>query len=475
MVLKKIIGGFCCLCITASLSAESASAMPALDQLLEDIEAARQMLDIPAIGLTLVDKDHILWSGTFGIADRASNKPATKETVFRIGSITKTFTALAALILVDEGKLALDDKLHDIAPDLAIKNAWRQTHPVRIAHLLEHTAGLTDLTQQEFDFNEPFTLAEALRRGPARAVQWPPGRHHSYTNVGPGLLSYVIEKRAGLTYEDFVRERIFEPLGMASAGFYPDEQTMAHLATGYDTDGKTPIPYWHMTFRAFGAINVRPADMAPFLQLLLNKGRHGDRTLLPAALIERMETPATTLAAASGLRFGYGPGLYSSLRNGHVFYGHGGDGDGYLARYGYNREADLAYFVVINVFRGNDLLKIRHLIEDFIIHDLPPPVLAAISLTAEEMKELAGAYDTVTWRFPAAGPATGNRQPIRVAVERDKLVLKKQNDRPQTLVPVTRRHFRFEDEPVATMAFVRDGEGGLYLQGEFGNYRRTGE
>lgn len=475
MVLKKIIRGFCCLCLTAVVSTESAFAMPALEQLISDIEAARQTLGIPAIGLTLVDKDRILRSGTFGIAHRASNTPATDETVFRIGSITKTFTALAVLLLVDEGKLALDDKLHDIAPELAIKNAWRQTHPVRLAHLLEHTAGLNDLTQQEFDFDEPLTLAEALRRGPARVVQWPPGRHHSYTNVGPGLLSYAIEKRAGRTYEDFVRERLFEPLGMTSAGFYPDEQTMSHLATGYDSDGKTPIPYWHMTFRAFGAISLRPADMAPFLQLLLNKGRHGDRTLLPPALIERMETPATTLAAASGLRFGYGLGLYSSLRNGHVFYGHGGDGDGYLARYGYNREAGLAYFVVINVFRGSDLLKIRHLIEDFIIRDLPPPAPAAISLTAEEMKELAGTYKAVTWRFPADSTATGIRQRFRIALEQDKLILKKQNDRPQTLVPVTRRHFRFEDEAVATMAFVRDEEGSLYLQGEFGNYRRTGD
>jgi len=232
---KIIIGALGWLCLYSTSFAEVDAIKPELTQLRKDIEAKRQKLDIPAIGLTLVDKDNIIWTGAFGVADRESAKPATADTVFRIGSITKSFTALATLILVNDGKLRLDEKLKDIAPELPVKNKWQSTHPILISHLLEHTAGLTDLTSNEFNFNEPLTLKQAFKRGPERVAQWAPGTHHSYTNVDAGILAYVIEKRSGKTYEAFVEQRIFKPLNMTSASFFDDEKTMQQLATGYNT------------------------------------------------------------------------------------------------------------------------------------------------------------------------------------------------------------------------------------------------
>jgi len=360
----------------------------------------------------------------------------------------------------------LDEKLKDIAPELPVTNKWHSTHPIRISHLLEHTAGLTDLTSNEFDFNEPLTLEDAFKRGPERVKQWPPGFHHSYTNVGAGILAYVIQKRSGQAYEDFIAQRIFEPLNMTPASYFPDEKTMQQLATGYNTDGYSIIPYWQMTFRAFGAINLKPKDMASFLQLLLNKGLYQDQRLVSSTLIELMETPTSILAAQSGLQFGYGAGMYTFLHEGFVFYGHGGDGDGYLAHYGYNRETEMAYFVIINVFRKSDLVKIRHLIEDFITRTLPQPKFHSVKLKKDELKQFAGTYKTTTWRFP------GTQKQIRIMLKKDELLLMRQKGKATILVPVTKQHFRLENEPIATMAFVRDEKDRLFFQTAFGNYQK---
>lgn len=473
MKFKQLIIGLYCLTLVTNVHSEEANVSPELHDLLQEIEASRQRLDIPAIAITLVDKDKTIWSGTFGITDRNTGKKADNDTVFRIGSITKTFTALATLILVDDGKLNLDERLIDIAPDLKIKNEWHDTHPVKVSHLLEHTAGLTDLTKEEFDFNEPLSLEDALKSNiDSRVIRWPPGMHYSYTNVGAGLLAYIIEKRSGKTYEEFVHDRIFKPLGMSSASFFPDKVTMKQLATGYDSDGVSPIPYWHMTFRAFGAINIKPVDMSPFLQLMLNKGTYQKSTILPVALFDKMQTPSTTLAAKSGLTFGYGSGVYSFFHKGHIFYGHGGDGDGYLARYGYNPESGMAYFVVINVFRDRDLIKIRNHIEDYIIKDLPPAEYQSTKVPVDQLQQYTGNYVSSTWRFPVTEDSLKSTTKIKIVIKNDKLNMK-HGKKTRQLIPVTSQHFRLKDESQATMAFIRDKEGRLFLQSESGNFLKV--
>ena len=473
MKLTLLIISIYCLLQLTNAHSEEMKINPELDTLLQSIESKRVELDIPAIGLTLVNKDKTLFSGSFGIADITSAKNVDEDTVFRIGSITKSFTALAVLILVDDGKLNLDDRLLDIAPELSINNKWQDNHPILISHLLEHTAGLTDLSSEEFNFNEPLILNEALKRNiESRVIQWPPGMHHSYTNIGAGLLAYVIEKCSGKSYEDFVQDRIFNPLKMSSASFYPDETTLKHLATGYDTDGVSPIPYWQMTFRAFGAINIKPADMTPLLQLMLNKGAYENKQIVSALLLNKMHTPTTTLAAKSGLEFGYGAGSYTFFRNGHVFYGHGGDGDGYLARYGINPASGMAYFVVINVFRDSDLVEVRRLIEDFITKDLKPVEYPSVKLSQEQLQQYTGQYKSVTWRFPVTTGTQDHQSNIKVVIQNNKLnALVGENS--WQLIPVSAQHFRFKNESKATVVFVRDKDGQHFLQSELGNFIKT--
>ena len=158
-------------------------------RLIAELEALRAEHEVAGFALTLVSGSNATQIGVGGVADRDSGRPVTADTLFRIGSITKTFNALAVLMLVEQGRLDLDTPVRNLVADVPFENPWAKTHPVRVVHLLEHSSGLLDITREEFDHNEPFPSLEAALdwRQQGRVVQWPPGLHHVYSNANAGL------------------------------------------------------------------------------------------------------------------------------------------------------------------------------------------------------------------------------------------------------------------------------------------------
>ena len=445
------------------------------EQLIADLEALRAEYAVPGFALTLVSGRHGLQTGTGGLADRASGRPVTADTLFRIGSITKTFNALAVLLLVEEGRLSLESPLRRIVPDAPLENPWANAYPVRVAQLLEHSSGLLDITHEEFDHNTPFASLEAAFawRPRARVVQWPPGLHAVYSNANAGLAGLVIERASGQDYARFISARLLRPLGMRFASLSDDAATRRRLATGYDSDGRTPIPYWHMIFPPLGAINATPREMGALLQLFLEHGRVGSKRLLDAASIARMERPATTLAARHGLTYGYGPGLDQSLHRGFRWYGHGGDGDGYLSRFDYNREADAGYFLTINACRQDALDAMQTRVQDYLTHTLPAPQAPVANIDPAALRPLTGRYVAVTHRFQWQTPSRADTDYLQVELQDGALYTRSAYGR-RLLIPVTAHLFRRKGQPLATIAIAaQDGE--LYLQADFGNYRRVDE
>ena len=134
----------------------------AFEQLIEELDSVRTEHDVAGFALTRVTGEGRL-SGAGGLADRASGRPVTADTLFRIGSITKTFNALAVMMLVEQDRLSLETPVRKIVVDAVLDNPWAETRPVRVAHLLEHSSGLLDISREEFDHNEPFpSLAAAF-------------------------------------------------------------------------------------------------------------------------------------------------------------------------------------------------------------------------------------------------------------------------------------------------------------------------
>lgn len=440
-------------------------------QLLDDLETLRVEHEVAGFALTLVSASGVQ-TATAGLADLDSGRPVTTDTLFRIGSITKTFNALAVMLLVEQGRLDLDTPLREIVADVQLHNPWADTAPVRVVHLLEHSSGLLDITREEFDHNEPFpTLDDALAwRSSVRVVQWPPGLHHVYSNANAGLVGQVIERVSGQDYVSFISERLLRPMGMRTAGLVADASTLQRLATGYDSDGRTPIPYWHMIFAPLGAINATPREMGVLLELFIRRGKVGEKRLLEADSIARMERAATTLAARNGLNYGYGPGLDQSLHEGFIWYGHGGDGDGYLSSFGYNRNADAGYFVTINAFKQAALDAMRDRVRAYLTDGLTVKQPAQAPVDLDELRPLAGTYVAVTRRFPWQSMDHMEADRIQLVLEDGALYTRTTAGRRQ-LIPVDALRFRREGQTVATIA-IAQYRGNYYLQADFGNYRR---
>lgn len=432
----------------------------------DELRALQQSHEVPALVLVVLDQGQ---PALVAASALEGSRPFHTTSPFRWGSITKSVTALTALEAAR--RHGLDPAVTPVARLLSpvpYRNPWAAAQPVTLAHLLELSAGLPDLTREEFNDNTPRPLEAALRRRAGRTLLWPPGLQHSYTNVAPGITAAVVE---ALTHEPFAaaaRRLVFDPLGMEAAGFEPQ----AGLPGGFRDDGRTEIPYWHMTFTAFGALNASAADMARLLQALLNEGRVNDRQAVAVSSVRRMFRAQASLGAARGLEVAYGAGLYGWVSRGHVFHGHGGDADGYRSRLGLLPHAGRGYLIGINVDDPSLLRRMQRLTEQALTVDLPPPEPPpAATPTAAALARYTGVYYPSSTRFGLDRWRSGNAELARVVVENRALHFLR-NGRSQQLVAVGDGRFRRPDDPAVSVVFARH-DGTLYLQGELGNFARV--
>jgi len=444
-----------------------------LSKLLSEINSSQEHSINSGAVILLVDKNNVLVNVHIGKADWNDKYPLTKKNLFRVGSISKSFAALLAMRLQEADKLNIESPFKNYVKAPLINNIYTNTN-ITIEQLMEHTAGLVGLTAAEWDYDESDELkleqSLLLKKGD-HETHWQPGLHHSYTNAGYGLLGLALEKATGKNYEALMEEYVFAPLEMQSSTLLLNEKTKQRLITGYDKDGQTKIPYWHNIYRPFAAMNTNAHDMIQFLQMLLNDGKVGDNTFLTRESINRIETPKTSLSAVDRLSYGYALANYSWQQNGHILRGHGGDADGYLSRYGYNRESGLAYFVMVNAFNYKPIGKLRRILENYIIKDLTRQNPQTITLSVKAMTEYIGDYVSVTRRF--VGNKKKNRiKNLSVYEKNGKLYMKRSGEDAFRFYPVTKNHFRYSEEMVATFAFVKH-KGVLYLQGDMGNYRKV--
>ncbi len=435
---------------------------------------------VPAVGVTLVSRDQVLWATGLGVADVASGRPATAETLFRIGSISKSFVALSVLALAEEGRLRLEDTVRSLAPEVAFENLWEASDPVRVVHVLEHTAGFDDIHLREYALSEPrIPLADALAFDPkSRVSRWRPGTRVSYCNSGPPIAAHIVAKLAGVPFEDFVQERFFAPLGMATATYFESEDAKPRLATLYHADGKTPFPYWHISLRPSGSINASAAEMANYLRFYLGRGSFEGHTLLQPASIERMERPATAWGARSGLATGYGLNNYTTQSHGFVFHGHNGGVNGGLAEMAYLPEEGLGYAFMINSGNGKAFGDISTLIRNYLTRDLPrPPLPAPAMVPAELVSRYTGHYRPVSPRQEMLRFLERLLGVVEVEVRSDGLTVKSTFDEPRRFAAVSDRLFRdlgaddAEEDRTPSLALIEDPREGRFIQAGFTTFQ----
>ncbi len=466
-VIRHLLILFLCLCNLIAPQVYAAWKEP--ETLVSQVKTLQIKFNIPALAIVLMDKNQVLYSNTF--AHPATQRSVSVHTPFRVGSITKTFTALTLLRLADAGKIELDKPVKALLPPGSYVNSWESQSPLKAIHLLEHTSGLSDLSAQEFNSNAVLSLRQAMAVNPtARTTHWPPGTRHSYSNVNPGLSSLLIEQASGGSFETAATQ-LLRDMGMPGAGF--SEADAPDLPGGFKADGISPIPYWNMSFRAFGALNVSAEEMQAFLYFLLNKGKtRNGKTLLASTYFEQLFKPRTSLAAQAGLTLGYGAGLYGWIKNGQVLYGHGGDADGYLSRYGIHRESGRGYFVVINTDNPKALGELRTLIENALTQGLEGKLSKTTILAAAIAEQYTGTYYPSTTRFGVQQWLAGEKEHAQLRLQNGALVFLHRGRRTK-LIPTGKHLFRRADDPIASIAIIKGHDDKLYLQGELGEFVRT--
>jgi len=202
---------------------------------LESIVSSAYSADAPGVAVIVVRDGAVLYRGARGLANLELAVPLRPESVFRVGSITKQFTAAAILLLAEEGKLSLSDPVTKFLPDY-----HAQGHAVTIQHLLSHTSGIanyTELPEWQATLRADVSVRQLIDIFQDKPFDFAPGEHWKYDNSGYILLGAVIEKISGQKYGDFLRARIFEPLGMSSSRYEDLAQITNARAAGYMRDG----------------------------------------------------------------------------------------------------------------------------------------------------------------------------------------------------------------------------------------------
>jgi CubicO group peptidase (beta-lactamase class C family) len=365
-----------------------------LEQLRQQIEAVMKETGTPAFGIALVNRDGPYWVAGWGMADRKSKRAANEDTLFRIGSISKMFAALAILKLEEEGRLSLDDRVRDRAPEIQFENPWEESNPVRIAHLLEHTTGWDDLHLVEYAYPAPdsMTTKQGLDVHPhSRISRWVPGTRHAYCNAGAAVAAYIVEKVTGQRYEDYVAATFLTPLDMTSTSYFKTPMYDERGATLYQAF--QPQEYWQIIHRAAGSINSSARDMAHLVHFMLLRGSTPTAQIVSPTSIDRMEVSKTTLGSAAGVIGGYGLANYTS---GHkalnvAFRGHNGGVIGGLSELAYVSELGEGYVVMINDGNGETLGRVSGLVRDYLLRNTKQAELVNADLPAA-FRELDGYY-----------------------------------------------------------------------------------
>jgi CubicO group peptidase (beta-lactamase class C family) len=432
-------------------------------ELQQQIEKILQDTRTPGVSVAIVHRDGPEWVAGLGKADLASGRAATADTLFRIGSVSKAFASLAVLKLVREGKLSLNDTLHDRAPEIWFENRWEATDPIRVVHLLEHTTGWDDLRVRQIAVDaKGWTTRQGLDFDhETRISRWRPGTRMAYSNSGPAVAAYIVEKISGQRFEDYVEQNLFGPIGMNTATYF---QPPADAATTlYHDDGKTPFPYENIIVRPSGAINASARDMAAYVQFYLNRGGVNGVQVTPSADIDRMESPESNWSAKAGLKFGYGLSNYWNIQDGFVYHGHNGGVQGDATEMAYIPEFDVGYFYSINGDQDDGYNGIGKAIRAYITRKLQRPPVPAAAQLPPNVANYAGWYEIDSPREEPTHFIDKLMGLMHVGVDGRRLLFTSLNTWKAPVVPVAGALFRGEGkkdppDPVATLALLSPDE-----------------
>ncbi len=310
-----------------------------LDSVDRFVQAERERQHIPGLSVAILRGDSVVLARGYGMANVELGVPASERTIYQSGSVAKQFTAAAIMLLVQDGRLHLNDTITRWLPE---GPSW--WHGITIRHLLTHTSGIKDYTDSTLDLRRDYTEAQLVQLAGSLPADFEPGTHWSYSNTGYVLLGIIIHRVTGEFYGDFLRERVFGPLGMNTTRVISEAAIIPNRAAGYELHGDTlrnqswVSPTLNTT--ADGALYFTVLDLAHWATGL-NHARAPSR--------QSLDTSWTPVRLSDDGTYPYGFGWSLVPQRGHPRIGHGGSWQGFRASIQRYPEFDLTVIVLANL------------------------------------------------------------------------------------------------------------------------------
>ena len=375
------------------------SSLPAHEMTPSDVEAfldgivpmQLQREDIAGAVIVIVKNGKVLFSKGYGYADVKNRVPVSATaTLFRPGSISKTFTWTAVMQLVERGKLSLDADVNEYL-DFKVPHTFGR--PVTLRNLMTHTPGFEEVIKD-------LMVDQAADLPPLKAFMaahqpkqiFAPGTIPAYSNYGADLAGYIVQRASGLPFEEYIQANIFRPLGMSHATFMeplPDS-LKSMMSNGYEVASQDPKPFELVppVPAPDGSMSVTGADMAPFMIAHLQNGKYGETRILQEQTAEMMHSRQFSMdEAVNGMCLGF----YEESRNGHRIIGHGGDLNYFHSDMHLVPDQGLGFFVSYNSAGKGELDLRTALWTKFLDRYLPAPEPNA-SAANTSAESVAGKY-----------------------------------------------------------------------------------
>lgn len=323
----------------------------AISQLKQVVDDELRRKIIPGVSIALIDGQQIVMAEGFGLADKTRGIPATGETVYRVGSISKLFNALAAMQLAEQGRLNIDAQITDILPDFHIVNPFGNAAPITLRQFMCHRSGMVRESPVGgyLDGSEPSVAASVASLESCVLVN-PPDTKTRYSNIGATLVGHTVAAVSEQSFEQYQQESLLGPLKMTDSAWCMNDALRKQLATSYMrvADGKggfveREAPQFELGTIPAGNLYSTAADMARFAKMLLAEGNVGGRQVIAADTLQQMFTPQLT-GKDTGFGLGFAVGYFAGYRSIH----HTGAVYGFTSSIVVLPEPQIAVVVLVN-------------------------------------------------------------------------------------------------------------------------------
>ena len=294
----------------------------------ERIQKRMQQEKVVGLSIALVDNQKLVWAEGFGYQNKEDGIKAADKTIYHLGSVTKVITATAIMQLVERGLIDLDKPIHEYVPEFHIRSRFKDIPPITVRTLLIHHSGLPGdrlINQFTRKPHEPFSIVVEHFKNEYTA--YPPDHVWAYCNLGYSLLGIIVERVGGMSYEDFIHQNIFQPLGMNNTAVNKDQIPAGLHSKVYRA--KANMGYWQPYFRdrSAGGLLSSVYEMSLFMRMVLNQGGYKESQILRTDSLDEMLTVQNGDIPLD-LGFKIGLGWYLDricFRYAGRYCGHGGD------------------------------------------------------------------------------------------------------------------------------------------------------